>query len=163
MTQFFFWGSFFFFFFSVHKHTHTHTHIHPFSSPLTTHRYSLTITPFVQTDQETPPKTVKDDNEDYTTAISQFIILIQFSRFQQSTHLHGSFTFGHFSRLLREFTFLGVEFGVIARELLELDEEISEMNLEFVEVAIISEQSIDKRRDLSPEMIFFMLGSKFGR
>jgi hypothetical protein len=79
---------------------------------------------------------------------SQLIILVDFRRFQQPSDLRGSLALSLLGGLLSGFSIFGVEVGVVSREFLELDEEVSDVELEAAEVTAECEEAFDEIRYL---------------
>ena len=81
---------------------------------------------------------------------SQFFILVKLGRLEQASDPHGTLALCISGALLGLFAFLGVQLGVVAAKLLELDEEVAEMELESRQILVHIEEPIDERSDLRP-------------
>lgn len=79
---------------------------------------------------------------------SKLIFCLHLGRFQKTSDLHRAISLGGCRIADGLFAFLGVEFGVIAGEFLQRDQEITEVSLEFVQVVGVGEKPNDELLDL---------------
>lgn len=71
---------------------------------------------------------------------------------QQASHFHGPSPLGGLRVTHGLLSFFRIEIGVVVRELLEGNQEITQVSLELVQVISVCEQAKDKLLDLRPIM-----------
>lgn len=82
--------------------------------------------------------------------VASQLVVVHLRWFQEATNLHSAFPF-LFLRLDRGLlTFFGKEFGIVAREFLQRDEEIAQNYLESGEIRICGKEPVDEGTDLCP-------------
>ena len=75
--------------------------------------------------------------------------MIKVGRLEKTTHTLLALQFRIFDGLLGIFSVLSVEFGIIASELLQADEEVAQVGLELGDVVVVEEQALDELPDLN--------------
>lgn len=75
---------------------------------------------------------------------SQLIILIKIHRLKQPANLHSPLPLSVLGALLLLLALLLVQLGVVARELLELDQKVSQVDFEAGQVLAVGEEALDK-------------------
>ena len=80
------------------------------------------------------------------------LVIIHLRWLQQTSHLHRSLTLLLLGCLGRLLTLFREQLGIVARELLQGDEEVAKYNLEPIKIRVGGEQSINEGRDLSTSL-----------
>lgn len=77
------------------------------------------------------------------------LVVVHLGGLQQTANLHRTLSFVLFGLGGLLLTFLGKELGIVTRELLQRDQEVSQDDLELGEVRVGGEESIDERGNLT--------------
>lgn len=77
------------------------------------------------------------------------LIVVHLGGLQETANLHRTLALLLLGRVGRLLPLLGKELRVVARELLQRNEEVSQNNLEPVKIRVGGKQSVNERRDLS--------------
>jgi hypothetical protein len=83
--------------------------------------------------------------------IQSQLVVVHLGWLQQSANLHRTLAFFLLSLRGRLLTLLSKQLGVVAGKLLQRDEEISQDDLEPVEIGVCGEKTINERCDLGTE------------
>ncbi len=81
---------------------------------------------------------------------SELVILINVCWFQEAANLGSTLSLRITGRFCRFFPVFGVQFGIVARELLQLNQKVSKMGFESRQILIEGEETVDKLLDLGP-------------
>jgi hypothetical protein len=76
--------------------------------------------------------------------IQSQLIIIKFTRLEQTTNLHSTLALLILGVLEFKFPLFGVKLGIVAGELLEGDQEVAEDELEAVLVRVGGEETVDE-------------------
>ncbi len=113
-------------------------------------QFRLLADPFIQhhthSNSHSPPPTPQI----HAKPKLQLIILIQIHRLQQTPHLPSPLSLRLLCIQLLLLALLGEEIRVVARELLELDQEIAQVDFELDQVLAVAEETLDEVLDLDP-------------
>jgi hypothetical protein len=80
---------------------------------------------------------------------SELVVLVQIGRFEQAADLHRPLSLGFLGVGHLLLALFGEQLGVVAGELLELNEEVAQDDLELGEVVVVREEAVDEGLDLN--------------
>lgn len=84
------------------------------------------------------------------------LVILHLRRLQQSTNLHSAFTLLFFSSLGCLLALFGEQLCIVARELLQRDQEVTKDDLEAIEIGVGCEKSVNERSDLNTVYVSLM-------
>lgn len=79
------------------------------------------------------------------------VVLVDIRWFKQATNLRSAFSLRSIGRFLGLFPILRIQFGIVTRELFELNEEVPKIDFEPPEVLVQCEETINELLYLGPE------------
>ena len=80
---------------------------------------------------------------------SQLVVLVEVGRLEEAADALLALQLRVFRGLLGQLAVLGEQFGVVASELLQTDEEVAQVRLELGKVVVVQEQAFDELSDLN--------------